>query len=65
LLVSELLFPIGLANVAKGHSTPFSKILDLCNRKYQGRGPENCKNIKFVTNCGEWNFLNVTICNVT
>jgi len=49
----------------KGQSTSFSNLLDVCNRLYQGRGPENCKKIKFLTTSGEWKFLIVTICNFT
>jgi hypothetical protein len=48
-LVIELMFPTGLANMLTGQPIWFSYSLDLCNKAYQGRGPENCENTKFVT----------------
>ena len=39
------------------------KIVGVCKSQYQGRGPENCKNTKFVTHTdGEWIFLIVLAC---
>ena len=43
------MFPTGLANMLIGQPIWFSYGSDLCNRKYEGRGPENCENTKFVT----------------
>ena len=62
-LLNNVVCPSGLANMVIGHPMLSSKTSCLCIRKYQGRGPENCENKKFVTHSGVWNFLILTACN--
>ena len=47
--MAVLMFPSGLSYMFIGQSMSLSKSLGVCKSQYQGRGPENCKNTKFVT----------------
>jgi len=47
--VIKLIFPSELPKYTTTQSKLFSKPLRVCKCAYRGRGPENCKNTKFVT----------------
>jgi hypothetical protein len=48
-VVKMLLFPSGLEIKDSGQSRLFSTSLELCNKRYQVRGPENSNNTKYMT----------------
>jgi len=47
--VSRLIFPSGGANMDRGQSRLLWNVLEMRMRQYQGEGPVNCKNKKFLT----------------